>query len=582
VLQVHSMRRRRSARRSGLWQGLLGVATVALILMALARKHLGLSSNTSSEVFVDGIKETSALDLIHERSLKMVEPATDYNVYRVIVLAAKDASAEWQLPALRPALDAAISPLHMTWHSGDAALKQYPSVTSLPAAVLVQPYCAAPMCKAATIWRPHHDKHKQGSPAQRLARFVRGAAEKPFMLIANDDTEDVTFRFRPPKKEQPADGSVTFWRTLQQLPMREAVDSNSPASLDRWRRRRLLLEEQTRSAEAQLSSRQLLGAAGSLTGNGTHKGMQAEQSSSSRDGSRDVLPKDETMEPQEPEMDGTEHVLPPKGREWLPSAFGTKWTATGSEGNKDIRGRHVVSGTALMTALNPTDCNFFTDPGCKLERPNKAFKQETLEAREDAEASRLVDIRNQSATIRRYTPEGFKKTRAPPAIFATLHSYFQAHAANYSREEWEAEDIFVNHDQAQFLLVDMPDDGPMRPWIFDTLRPIFEAWSGTTLKPAAIYGVRVYTEGAVLRDHVDVPETHHVSAILNIDQDLERPWPLEIYDHEGRAHQADLQPGDMLLYEGASCAHGRPRPLVGNWMANVFVHFTPTDGVLLN
>ena len=32
------------------------------------------------------------------------------------------------------------------------------------------------------------------------------------------------------------------------------------------------------------------------------------------------------------------------------------------------------------------------------------------------------------------------------------------------------------------------------------------------------YCCRVYTEGAVLRDHVDVSETHHVSAIINIDQ----------------------------------------------------------------
>lgn len=29
----------------------------------------------------------------------------------------------------------------------------------------------------------------------------------------------------------------------------------------------------------------------------------------------------------------------------------------------------------------------------------------------------------------------------------------QAHAANYSKEDWDDEDIFVNHDKAQFLLV---------------------------------------------------------------------------------------------------------------------------------
>ena len=39
--------------------------------------------------------------------------------------------------------------------------------------------------------------------------------------------------------------------------------------------------------------------------------------------------------------------------------------------------------------------------------------------------------------------------------------------------------------------------------------------------------------------------------------------------------QAELVPGEMLLYEGATCAHGRPTPLNGNWMANIFVHMRP-------
>ena len=32
----------------------------------------------------------------------------------------------------------------------------------------------------------------------------------------------------------------------------------------------------------------------------------------------------------------------------------------------------------------------------------------------------------------------------------------------------------------------------------------------------------------------------------------------------------------MILYEGASCAHGRPTPLKGRFMANVFLHMGPT------
>lgn len=42
-----------------------------------------------------------------------------------------------------------------------------------------------------------------------------------------------------------------------------------------------------------------------------------------------------------------------------------------------------------------------------------------------------------------------------------------------------------------------------------------------------------------------------------------------VLDHHGVEHYVEMQPGDMVLYEGASCSHGRERPLVGDWFANV-------------
>ncbi len=67
--------------------------------------------------------------------------------------------------------------------------------------------------------------------------------------------------------------------------------------------------------------------------------------------------------------------------------------------------------------------------------------------------------------------------------------------------------------------IDIPELGPMRPAIFAAVQPVFEAWAGgIPLTATAIYGVRVYTRGCELRDHVDVMETHHVSAIVNVDQ----------------------------------------------------------------
>ena len=43
----------------------------------------------------------------------------------------------------------------------------------------------------------------------------------------------------------------------------------------------------------------------------------------------------------------------------------------------------------------------------------------------------------------------------------------------------------------------------------------------------------------------------------------------------GTLHSVVMQPGDMVMYEGASCAHGREEPLKGRYFANAFIHFKP-------
>jgi prolyl 4-hydroxylase len=102
-----------------------------------------------------------------------------------------------------------------------------------------------------------------------------------------------------------------------------------------------------------------------------------------------------------------------------------------------------------------------------------------------------------------------------------------------------------------------------------------EEWTGMELKPVSMYGIRVYTEGAILNPHVDrLPLVS--SCIINVDQDVDEPWPLEIYDREGRAVNVTMEPGDMVLYESGSLIHGRPFPMKGRYFANIFIHFEPT------
>jgi hypothetical protein len=37
-----------------------------------------------------------------------------------------------------------------------------------------------------------------------------------------------------------------------------------------------------------------------------------------------------------------------------------------------------------------------------------------------------------------------------------------------------------------------------------------------------------------MQDHADRPDTHQVSAIINIDQDVGEPWPLDVFGHSGK------------------------------------------------
>ena len=58
-----------------------------------------------------------------------------------------------------------------------------------------------------------------------------------------------------------------------------------------------------------------------------------------------------------------------------------------------------------------------------------------------------------------------------------------------------------------------------------------------------------------------------VSAIINVAQDVDEPWPLEVYGHDGVAYNITMEPGEMILYESHSVLHGRPFPLKGRYYA---------------
>jgi prolyl 4-hydroxylase len=59
------------------------------------------------------------------------------------------------------------------------------------------------------------------------------------------------------------------------------------------------------------------------------------------------------------------------------------------------------------------------------------------------------------------------------------------------------------------------------------------------------------------------------SAIINVDQDVDEPWPVEVYSHDGKAYNVSMEPGDMVLYESHTVLHGRPFPLKGRYYVSL-------------
>jgi prolyl 4-hydroxylase len=110
----------------------------------------------------------------------------------------------------------------------------------------------------------------------------------------------------------------------------------------------------------------------------------------------------------------------------------------------------------------------------------------------------------------------------------------------------------------------------LKKQIWNAARDVIQEWTGEELTECSLYGIRIYHEGAVLAPHVDrLPLVS--SAIINVAQDVDEPWPLEVYGHDGKATNVTMEPGDMVLYESHSVIHGRPFPLKGRFMANIFV-----------
>ena len=131
-------------------------------------------------------------------------------------------------------------------------------------------------------------------------------------------------------------------------------------------------------------------------------------------------------------------------------------------------------------------------------------------------------------------------------------------------EKWPKGNIYVNHWESPTYMVSVEDTSlvggglELKNAIWDAARPVVEDWTQMELKPISQYGIRVYTEGAILSPHADrLPLVS--SCIVNVAQDVEEDWVLEVFDRDGNAVNVTMEPGDMgrLSLYSEPCANAK-------------------------
>lgn len=137
---------------------------------------------------------------------------------------------------------------------------------------------------------------------------------------------------------------------------------------------------------------------------------------------------------------------------------------------------------------------------------------------------------------------------------------------------------YTNHHTVPLTKLDLDEFQHVRVCIVSEMKEIMQWWTGHNLKHTSTFGMRFYHRDSMLINHVDRADTHLASAVIQVMQEADPNggWPLELRNENG-LHEVYLQPGQLVLYEGARLFHGRPMRFKGEKFGNIFNHFAPVD-----
>jgi prolyl 4-hydroxylase len=179
-----------------------------------------------------------------------------------------------------------------------------------------------------------------------------------------------------------------------------------------------------------------------------------------------------------------------------------------------------------------------------------------------------------------FTAAGFQKDFLPKKVSQKVERYWSKNKGKWREESYPIGDTTSNHWSSPTYRVALDESGlrgsskSMKESIIETTKERLQNWTGEKLRlSSSPTSIRVYSSGATVSPHVAQLPQVVASAIINVAQDVNEAWPMEVVAGDGTTRQVTLLPGEMLLIESSSIIQGSPLPLQGKYAATMVVHF---------
>ena len=219
----------------------------------------------------------------------------------------------------------------------------------------------------------------------------------------------------------------------------------------------------------------------------------------------------------------------------------------------------ALIGYHLLTGLESEMTGGFAtkkDSLTKFEKCSVILSEQSLQEFTQSEWLRHVQFKLaiQSQLLPHYTPQGFSAANDSDGKLTISDSLLQKILKHrrkllvQSKKEGSKHSVIFEEqnrgavfNQETAEMFDLPLSADLEQQILEELRGMLEDWlrkSATNvaakLEETSVYGIRRYSEGAVIRPHVDVCDSLVMGAIIHVSHsDDGCQWPLFFKDHSG-------------------------------------------------